>query len=314
VEVFLFSVNAVLPVILTVAAGYLLRAIGMVDDSFVAKANKLCFKVFLPLSLFVSLYDMDLSQLAEWKLPVFTIAVIVGAALILCLIVPRFEKSRPRCGSMIQAMFRGNFLLMGMAVAESMFGKEGLQAVAVILPITIIFYNALAVIVLTHFGEGNGEHSWKNTALAIIKNPLIIASVLGILFALLKIKLPTFLSKPINSLSGVASPLALMMLGAQFDFSRLRGNLKPAMLCTVVRLIVIPAIVLPIAALVGFRGPQMAAVFILVGAPTAVSSFIMADSMGCDGELAGQLIVLTTLCSAFTMFATSAALRFVGWL
>lgn len=313
-EVFIFSINAVLPVILMVAMGYLLRAIGMVDEAFVSKANRLCFRIFLPLSLFESLYDMDLSQLAEWKLPVFTIAVIVGAAVALCLVVPRLEKSRPRCGSMIQAMFRGNFLLMGMAVAESMFGKEGLQAVAMILPITIIFYNALAVIVLSHFGEGKGDHSLKNTLLGIVKNPLIIASVLGVIFALLKIRFPTFIAKPVSTLSGVASPLALMMLGASFDFKRLRGNLKPAFLCTAVRLVLIPAIVLPIAAAVGFRGPQMAAVFILVGAPTAVSSFVMADSMGCDGELAGQLIVLTTICSAFTMFATSAVLRSVGWL
>ncbi len=313
-EVFIFSVNAVLPVILIVAAGYALRAFGAVDEKFVSKANRLCFRLFLPLSLFESLYDLDMSALAEWKLPVFTIAVITAAVLLLCLVVPRLEKSRPRCGSMIQAIFRGNFLLMGMAVAESMFGKEGVAAVAMILPITIVFYNAFAVIVLSHFGEGKGEHSFKNTLIGIVKNPLIIASVVGVAFALLKIRLPVFLAKPISSISGVASPLALMMLGAQFDFKRLKGNLGPAFLCTAARLVLIPAIVLPIAAAVGFRGPQMAAVFILVGAPTAVSSFVMADSMGCDGELAGQLIVLTTVCSAFTMFATSAVLRAVGWL
>jgi len=306
--------NAVLPVILVAVAGYALRALNMVDSSFVGKGNRICFRVLLPLTLFMSLYDMDLSVLSNWKLPLFAGVSIVGTALLLSLIVPLFVKDRRRVGSMVQAMFRGNYLILGFILAQTMYGEEGLAPVVLIMPISIGLYNICAVTVLSHFGETGKEHSLKNTLVEIAKNPLIFTSVLGVVWAALKIPLPTVLAKPLDTLGGMASPLALLMLGASFDFGKLKGNLRPALACTSMRLVVIPAILLPIAALIGFRGAEMGALFILICAPTAVSSFIMADTMGCDSNLAGQLVVLTTFCSAFTLFAGAAILRALAWI
>jgi len=260
------------------------------------------------------MYDMDLSALSNWQLVTFATVVVVAVAVLLTLIVPLLEKNRPRCGSMVQGMFRGNFLLLGLVLAESMFGDEGVAAIVLVLPVTIIIYNAAAVIVLAHFGENGKAHSFRNTVIEIFKNPLIIASILGTIWAAFQIPMPQFLAKPLDTLGDMASPLALMMLGGQFDFGRLRGNLKPAMFVTAMRLVIIPALTLPLAAWMGFRGPEMGAIFILMCSPTAVSSFIMADSMGCDGELAGQLIVLTTFCSAFTLFGWTALLRLLTWI
>ncbi len=308
-DVLVYSAKCVLPLILMMAVGYGLKKIGILKEGFVAQANQFCFKVTLPIQLFCSIAKQSMKGF-NGGLIGFASAAILAVAGILCLIVPRVEKSRPAAASEIQGIFRSNFLLFGLPLAVNMFGDEGMLPTALLLPVAIPLFNILAVLILSYFGKENGKLNLKGTLLSIAKNPLIIASLLGIVVSLLPFSLPEVVNKPLSDIGSTATPMALMMLGAQFDFRRLRGNLKKALLCTAMRLLAVPAVVLTGAILLGFRGPELGAIFILFSAPTAVSSYVMAQNMDADSDLAGQLVVLTTLCAGVTLFALMSVLKF----
>ena len=293
-EILLFSANCVLPILLIMAAGYVLRRLRVVSAAFVAQANQFCFQVTLPIQLFCNIYRQQ-PQAGGGRLIGFAVVAVLAVAGLLCLLVPGVERDRRACASMIQGIFRGNFLLFGLPLALNMFGEEGVLPTALLLPVAIPLYNVLAVVILTHFGEGSKGIAIKPMLQGIIRNPLILASVLGLLVSLMPFSLPDFLAAVLENIGATATPLALMMLGAQFDFGKLRGNLKKALACTAV--------------LLGFRGPELGAIFILFCAPTAVSSYVMAQNMGADGDLAGQLVVLTTIFSGITLFAQTALLK-----
>ena len=312
-DILIFSANCILPIILVMAVGYGLRRLNVVSDSFVSAANQFCFKVTLPVQLFCNIYQQEL-DLGGGGLIAYAAVAIVAVAGILCLIIPRFEKSGPSAGSMIQGIFRSNFLLFGLPLAQNIFGDEGLLPTALLLPVAVPIFNVLAVVILTRFGQGGGKLDVKKMLLGIAKNPLILASLLGIVFALLPFELPAFVDKGLSNIGTTATPMALMMLGAQFDFGKLKGNLKKALTCTAVRLVLVPIVVVGLAVLLGFRGPYLGAIFILFCAPTAVSSFVMAQNMGADGDLAGQLVVLTTLFSGLTLFLQTAVLKGFGFI
>ena len=265
-EIFLFSANCILPIVLVMALGYGLRHLNIVSESFVSQANTFCFQVTLPIQLFVNIYSQDLSNLSNGKLILFSVAAILVVVGLLCVIIPRMEPDRAKCGSMIQGIFRGNFLLFGLPLALNMFGKEGVASTALLLPVAIPLYNVLAVVVLTHYGRQESDNKTQmlgQMTKGIVTNPLIIASVLALVMTLVKIPLPAFVSKSLSDVGATATPMALMMLGAQFDFSKLKGSIKQALGCSLARLILIPAVVVTCAVLFGFRGPQLGAIFIL---------------------------------------------------
>ena len=307
-EILLFSANCVLPILLIMAAGYALRRLRVVSDAFVAQANQFCFQVTLPVQLFCNIYRQQ-PEAGGGRLIGFAVAAVLAVAGLLCLLLPRLERDRRAAASMIQGIFRGNFLLFGLPLALNMFGEEGVLPTALLLPVAIPLYNILAVVILTHFGSGEKGLAIKPMLLGIIRNPLILASLLGILVSFMPFSFPEFLSAALEDIGATATPLALMMLGAQFDLSKLKGNLKKALACTAVRLLLVPGVVVTLAVLLGFRGPELGAIFILFCAPTAVSSYVMAQNMGADGDLAGQLVVLTTIFSGITLFAQTALLK-----
>lgn len=307
-EILLFSANCVLPILLLMAAGYLLRRLRIVSDDFVMQANRFCFQVTLPVQLFCNIYRQQ-SEAGGGRLIGFAVVAVLAVAGLLCLLVPRVERDRRACASMIQGIFRGNFLLFGLPLALNMFGQEGVMPTALLLPVAIPLYNVLAVVILTHFGGGGKGLAIKPMLMGIIRNPLILASLLGILVSFMPFSFPEFLSAALDDIGATATPLALMMLGAQFDFGKLKGNLKKALACTVVRLLLVPMVVVTLAVILGFRGPELGAIFILFCAPTAVSSYVMAQNMGADGDLAGQLVVMTTVFSGVTLFAQTALLK-----
>jgi predicted permease len=161
-------------------------------------------------------------------------------------------------------------------------------------------------------GGKGGVAALKRTVIDILKNPLIIGSVLGIVFSLLKIPLPRFVRNGISMIAVSATPLSLVLLGAQIDFKALAGNLGPAFGACALRLILVPAILVPILALVGFRGPELGALMVVFSAPCAVNNLIMARNYRINPAFAAQTVYLSTAFSLFTMFGLISLLRWAG--
>ncbi len=329
-ESFIFAVKAVAPIVLMVLLGYIFKRMGLMDERFCRMANKLVFRVFMPVMLFVKLYgikslsDVNIAFILYGAISVLVIfAVSVPATIML-------TKHKDRRGVLVQAIFRSGYSLIGIPLAQSLFGEEGAIAATLLSAVVIPIFNVLAVLSLSLLGDSHGEKpSIKKSIVGIVTNPLIlgIAAALlvvgirsvfanvGISFRLSSI---TPLFDILGFLSSLAVPLALLVLGAQFEFSAVASLKKEIIFGVVARTVVVPAVTLGIAygafraGIWGF-GPAHFATFVAAFAtPVAVPSVPMVQEMGGDVTLAGQLVVWSTLVSALTLFIITFLLKAGG--
>ena len=311
-----FSLNGVLPVFIIIFVGFAARKLRLFDDNFIGVANNLIFKVAFPVLLFKNIYESDIRNIFNLKLVLFVAFSIVLYFAAMAVIVPLFVKDRSKRGALVQASARSNFLLFGLPLAENLFSQAGVAAATLVLAVTIPLFNLCAVFVLEYFSpmHENGKVKVKDLLLGIVKNPLIIGSVVGIVFSYFRIPLPAIITPPIGDLAAVATPMALVLLGGQFDFASIAGNLKYLVFGTVAKLIAAPLIIVTAAILMGFRSYELGAILIMTASPTAVSSYVMAKSMHADHVLAGQLVIFTTFFSIFTVFLAIFVVRFLGFI
>ncbi len=311
-ENLILSFNVVLPIFICISLGYFLKRIGMCDERALNVINKMCFKVFLPIYLFYNIYTTDLSAAFNGKLIVFAIGGLIAIFFVLMFLIPRVEKENSRRGVLIQAIFRSNFALFGLPVALSLCGEELIGPTSVLLGLTVPVFNVLAVISLETFRGGKPDV--KQMLRGIVTNPLIIASVIGIVFYFLKIKLPYGVEKSVVDLGRVATPLSLVALGGSFTIGRVKGYVKQLLIGVLGRLVVVPAVMIALGILIGLRNELLIPVMIMFGAPTAVSSFPMAQQMGGDGELAAELVVFSSGFAIVTIFLWTFVLKQGGFI
>ena len=306
----ILSFNVVLPIFLCILLGYFLRRIRMVDTPSLNVMNKLCFKVFLPIYLFNNIATTNLAAAFNGKLLATAYLGVTAQFILLMLLIPRLEKENPRRGVLIQAMFRSNFALFGLPLALSLCGTEKVGPTSILVGFTVPLFNILAVVSLESFR--GGKPSIKKMTKGIATNPLIIASLLGIAFNLLDFTLPSAVQKSVNDLGGVATPLSLVALGGSFTVSKVKEYKKQLTIGVLGRLVFSPLIMVSAGILLGFRNELLIPLLIMSGAPTAVSSFPMAQQMDGDGELAAGLVVFTSALAILSMFLWIFVLKQIG--
>lgn len=297
---FIVSIQAVIPLFIMLVIGLLVRRFKLLSEEELPHVNNLIFRVLFPLLMFTNLYNVDISQVVNGKLILFTIAaiaVVYTGALIFSLIVEKDNASR---GAMIQAIYRSNFVIMGLPLVANIYGSNNIGVTALMLAIVVPIYNILAVVTLETFR--GAKIDFGKILLGIVKNPLIIGAAAGILALLLHIELPAVLDKTISSISGAATPMALIILGASFRFSSVVNCRRNLIFCILGRLVIVPGICLTVAALLGFRDIAFVTLVGLFCTPCAVSSFTMAQQMDSDCDLAANSVVFTSALSCFTMF------------
>ena len=322
----LFAINAVAPIILMVAIGYILKRLGFMTKDFAKAANKLVFRLFLPAMLFLNVYKIqDLSQM-QFNYVFYVVAAVLVIFALAIPAVMAITKRADRRGALLQVTFRSNYALIGIPLAQSLFGDEGVLVATMLSAVTIPVFNMLAVISLSLFREGGEKPSVKKILLGIAKNPLIISVLTGVVVVAIRALFDTWglsfrLSdiKPVFSclsyLSNMATPLALLVLGAQFEFSAVSSLRREIIAGTAMRVFIVPLLGLGIAFLFfrnQFGGAHFASFIAVFATPVAVSSVPMAQEMDADATLAGQLVVWTTLVSAFTVFIASFLLKVAG--
>lgn len=297
---FLLSLNTILSIFLIMAAGYCAKRALRLEKEHVGRFNTLTFYTLLPLMLFHNIYRSDIRGSVSLRCLGLALSVLLVLFLLTWAFVKRVEPDNSRRGVMIQASFRSNFLLLGTPLVQELCPGADLGSISVMLAIVVPCFNVLAVIVLETFRHSRID--LRGTLGGIARNPLIIASVLGIAANLSGLRLPGFLTTPIGQLGASASPVALLLLGAQFEFRDVRVHRRNLAICASLRLLAYPAAALSLAALAGLRGPEYAVLISMFATPTAVSSFSMAAQMGGDADLAASAVTLTTVLSAGTMF------------
>lgn len=297
---FLLSLNSIASIFVTMAVGYGAKRLLKLEKDHVQRFNSLVFHTLLPLMLFYNIYTSDIRGGVSFRCLGLALSVLLALFLLTWMLVTRLEPANDQRGVMIQASFRSNFLLLGMPLIRELCPGADLATVSVMLAIVVPCYNVLAVVTLETFHRK--EINFKKILLGIAKNPLIIASAAGIAVNLSGLALPGFLASPISQLGSSASPVALLLLGAQFEFHDVRVHRRNLAVCTVLRLLVFPGVALPLAALAGLRGPEFAVLISMFATPTAVASYSMAAQMGGNPELAASAVTMTTLLSTGTMF------------
>lgn len=299
-ENLMISANAVLPMCLVMALGYGTRRLGWLRREEISTINKIAFRIFLPCLLYYNIYCSDLSGSFDPLLMTYAVGGVLltfGLALGYTLLT---EKLPERRGVLIQGMFRSNYVIMGIPVATALLGADQLGTVSILIAVIVPLFNMLAVVVLEVF---RGQKPKPLHILSqIAKNPLVISSVLGILTLVAGIRLPHILEQTIQSVSAIASPLQLFLLGAFFQFSGLKTYRRELVTVSIAKLIVSPGLFLGLGALLGFRGVAFVSLIGIFASPTAVNSFTMAQQMGGDAELAGDIVVTTSAASILTMF------------
>lgn len=299
-ENLILSFNVVAPLFFMMVLGYFLKYIKMYDQHTLDVMNKVVFKVFLPVLLFYNVYTTDLGTAFDIKLILYAASGVLILFFLLCFIVPKLEKENPKRGVLIQGVFRSNFVIFGIPVATSIYGEGNVGTTAMLIATIVPLFNVLAVISLEIFRES--QINVKKIAKGVISNPLIVAATIGIVFLLVGIKLPTPILSTVKDISKMATPLGLVLLGASFSFSDVKKYLKESTIITIVKLIVVPAIMVPLSIYLGFRGIALLTLTIIYGAPTGVSTFQMAKQMDGDSDLAAQIIVFTSFFCIITMF------------
>ena len=296
----MISANAVLPMCLVMALGYGTRRLGWIHREEISNINKVAFRIFLPCLLYYNVYCSDLSGSFDPLLIAYAVGgVLLSFALALGYTL-LMEKLPERRGVMIQGMFRSNYVIMGIPVATALLGADQLGTISIMIAIVVPIFNMLAIIVLEVF---RGQRPKPLHVLGqIVKNPLVIASALGILTLAAGIRLPHILEQTIQNVSAIASPLQLFLLGAFFQFSGLKTYRRELVTVSIAKLIVSPGLFLGLGALLGFRGVAFVSLLGVFASPTAVNSFTMAQQMGGDAELAGDIVVVTSAVSMLTMF------------
>ena len=299
-ENLMISANAVLPMCLVMALGYGTRRLGWLRREEISTINKIAFRIFLPCLLYYNIYCSDLSGSFDPLLMAYAVGGVLltfGLALGYTLLT---EKLPERRGVLIQGMFRSNYVIMGIPVATALLGADQLGTVSILIAVIVPLFNMLAVVVLEVF---RGQKPKPLHILGqIAKNPLVIGSVLGILTLVAGVRLPHILEQTIQSVSAIASPLQLFLLGAFFQFSGLKTYRRELVTVSIAKLIVSPGLFLGLGALLGFRGVAFVSLIGIFASPTAVNSFTMAQQMGGDAELAGDIVVTTSAASILTMF------------
>lgn len=309
-ENILLCINAVLPLFITIGLGYVARRLGMLDVKDVLKINRIAFYIFMPFMMFHNIYDADLSTAVNPKLIVFAVVCVLAVFGLSVAFTLLYTKDRSRQGVIIQGIFRSNYVIIGLPIAGSLVPGADLSPVAILVAIVVTEFNILAVISLSLF---NGKAPSLRSALrGIVTNPLILSSLAGIAFLLLDLHLPEFAASAVEDLSGVASPLMLFLLGAFIDFKAI-GEYRRDLVCVCTgRLFVVPAIFLTLGYLFGFRGLEFAILIGVFASSAAVASFTMAQQMGGNSVLAGDIVIVTSALCPFTLFVWSLLFTTLG--
>lgn len=334
-HIFMTAANAVLPIVLLILLGYVLKQIGFFNKEFLAVGNKLVFKLCLPMTLFMSVYSIESLRDVRWDVVVYCVALtllIFGLGVVTAI---RSTRVIARRGVMVQCIFRSNFAIIGLPLAVAVGGDQAEAVAAVVTAFVVPLFNVLAVVALSIFDDQQKNRSFGSVLLNILKNPLILGiaaaflcqlirqaqvSALGEAVFTLQHQLP-FLYKVMSQLKSITTPLALMVLGGQFVFSAARGMMKEIVIGTAWRVVIAPVIGVGVAVLLSrytgliqFGTNEYPSLVGLFGSPVAVSSAIMAKQMGADDQLATQYVVWTSICSMVTVFLLVSAMIAMGLL
>lgn len=296
----IYSINATLPIFLLIILGKVLKTTKIINDEFTKTADRYVFRIALPALLFSDLTENNVGSAFDGKYVLFCFSVTIFSIAVLWGLTEKFMKNEEQKGAFIQGSYRSSAAILGLAFINNMYDSVGMAPLMIIGCVPL--YNIFAVIILTLKGDNGGKKpNMKETFINVMKNPILLSILIALPFALLNLHFPSFVNKTIGSVANTATPLALISIGASFEGKKALKKMKPTLLASFIKLILLAGLFLPLAVFFGYRNQELMALLVMLGSPTTVSSYIMAKNTGNDGILTSSIIVLTTLLSSLTL-------------
>lgn len=296
----IYSINATLPIFLLIILGKVLKTTKIINDEFTKTADRYVFRIALPALLFSDLTENNVGSAFDGKYVLFCFSVTIFSIAVLWGLTEKFMKNEEQKGAFIQGSYRSSAAILGLAFINNMYDSVGMAPLMIIGCVPL--YNIFAVIILTLKGDNGGKKpNMKETFINVMKNPILLSILIALPFALLNLHFPSFVNKAIGSVANTATPLALISIGSSFEGKKALKKMKPTLLASFIKLILLAGLFLPLAVFFGYRNQELMALLVMLGSPTTVSSYIMAKNTGNDGILTSSIIVLTTLLSSLTL-------------
>ena len=313
----LFSLNSTLPLFFVMVLGYMLYQKKFLSDGFVAGANKFVFYVALPVQLFRDLGSTDVRATFDGAYVLFCFAVTLGIILTLWALAKLCLKNKSLVGEFVQVCYRSSAAILGSAFLQSIYGDASMSSLMILGSVPL--YNIMAVVILTLESPdaaqtGSMAAKLKKSIRGIVTNPILLGIAAGFAWSLLGLPMPAMLNKTLSNVAGLTSPLALLVIGAGFKGRKALGYLRPTAAATVVKLMLLPALFLPLAVHFGFTDEKLVALLVMLGSISTPACYVMAKQMGHEGVLTGSVCVTTTLFSAFSLTFWLFVLRSFGFI
>lgn len=312
----IFCLNATMPIFMMMVVGFILKKIRFVDDKSVSVMNKLVFKLFLPALLFVDLATQNFVDIWDGQFVFFCFAATV-ISIFLAALMAMFQKNKGDRGEFIQGSYRSAAATLGIAFMTNIYEDVAMLALMIIGSVPL--YNTAAVIILALTSPDREKVKSKkelaiSTVKSIVTNPIIVAVLGGLLWSVLGLPRPVIMFKSLTYLGNVASPLALIVLGACFEITDIREKFWPILAVNFNKLIFFCLMFLPVGIYFGYRNEKIVALLIMLGSATTSSSFIMAKNMGHEGKISSSVVMTTTFLSSFTLTVWLFILRTFGYI
>jgi hypothetical protein len=304
--------NIVLPVFAVIALGAFLKRLGMIDAQFLQQTNRLVYYVCLPLLLFFEIGRADFLANFNGRLVFGSILAVTITFLISYLYTVLRRYPPAGRGVFSQGAFRGNIAYVGLAIVFNALGQSGLTRAGILMGFLVPFLNLYAILALLWPHRDTSNQGATYLLRQIAFNPLILASFAGIAWSFLAIPTPLLLERSLKIATGMTLPLALLAIGGGFSGERLRGDLFTAALAAGAKLIWMPLLAAGILAGLGVTGTDLEIGVLIAATPAATANYIMAQQLKGDAELAGTIVMLSTLLSAVTYTVALMILRSHG--
>ena len=293
--------KTILPIFAIILLGWSLRRLDFMKEGFLKPANRLVYYVAIPAMIFREIAEAELVQHFSLLLVATTLVPLILVALIGLILVRGIQLQRDRVGSFLQCSFHGNLGYIGLAVAFYFLGDQGFTRASILAGFVMLLQNLLAVVALSRF---NQEPDQKISTLSLVRrvllNPVIISAMAGMVFSLTGLNLPVIVDRSLKILSGMALPLALLVIGTSISFAQMRQQLRLTVLIGILKLLVLPAAGLILFHLLNLQRMEYLPALILLASPSATVSYVMALEMAGDADMATAAISVTTLVSAVT--------------
>ena len=301
------AVDAVTSYLIFLAAGWLIVRARLAREGFLQELNQFVFVTLYPITMFYNTHAISVSFAESRLLIGVCFALLVSVIAIWVAVVPKVERDDARRCVIIQCLNRSNIVLYAIGMAETLFGAEGVALASVVVAIFVPVYNVAAIVVLEYYR--GGSNSVPALARKVVTNPLFLGAMVGLAFSLVGMRLPQAVESTVSKLSALTTPLAMIVLGGTIHVSGVMRDMRTIAWVLVAKMLLIPAVAVAACAVAGLPQLETFVCFIMFGTPVSANAYTMSQNMGGDGELAGELVAISTVASVVTLFVWIFALR-----